>query len=367
MSVHDVPRLIALTLVAASSGGCGWLFGCGPDRSTETPMSLDDWTVTSSRYTSMMMAAEDWQGGTGGLPGDADIGDTGDTGETGGSTETWDGFDETQKCNFACAYALGQLENYNPSYTNYHELTIHTCELTIPVGDEDGSLTCTATLYFTDVCIGGRRPQGWHAERAPIGRELDGMAMMEHVSITAFLELAAQLETHGAPIDLIARCRAAADDERHHVELLIEIGAERPSATLVSAAATSSLLEIARHNAVEGCVIETWAALLARHQSERAPEPCVRRAFERIADDEARHAQLAWELHAWFVEALDPAAAAEIEAARAQALARLERAALQQALVVPREVRETLGLPDPRLASMLANDFGRRLAQRHAA
>lgn len=353
MSVHDVSRLIALTLMAASASGCE---PCPRDGSIDTPMSVSAWNITPERYTGILMAADE---------GFAGEGESGDTGDTGVGSPTWDGLDDGARCRLACAYALGELFAYRPTPYPIKSLTVETCELTIPTPDDDGTLSCTATHHNTDVCNGGRRPWGWHAEQASITcvqQQLDGMAVMEHVSITAFIELAAQLEALGAPTTLVARCRAAADDERVHVELLVELGAERPSNRLEPAAATTSLIEIALHNAVEGCVIETWAALLARHQSEHALDPSVRRAFAKIAADEARHAQLAWELHAWFVEVLDPDAAAAVEAVRAQALAQLESIASQQMLAVPRTVREALGLPEPRLASALANDFGRRLA-----
>lgn len=368
MSVHDVPRLIALTLMAASTGGCYAWLSCGkPKPATETPLSFSDWNVTPERYAVMVMTV----GGSG------DAGGTGDTGDTGGPLDTtaWDELESDAQCRVACAYAAGLLDFYlhtdtEASYVpGVDSLTIHTCELTIPTADGDGSLSCTATTYDQPFCE-GRRPLGWQADHSPITslqRQLDGMAVMEQVSITAFLELAAQLDARGAPVELVARCRAATRDERRHVELLVSLGAVRPSAAPEPAAATTSLLEIALHNAVEGCAIETWAALLARHQAEHAPDPSVRAAFGRIAVDEARHAQLAWELHAWFIDVLEPTAASEVEAARAQALARLESMASQQALAVPRTVREALGLPEPRLASALASDFGRRLAQRPAA
>ncbi|PRP95135.1 ferritin-like domain-containing protein [Enhygromyxa salina] len=383
MIVHDVSRLIALTLVTTSAGGCGWLFACGKDESYSTPLSVSDWNVTPATYANIVARAKE-VGGSDGLddsatpdPGETgdtgdtgETGDTGDTGDTGVDTMAWDELDATQQCNLACAFAVGEADVYLTDYQYADTLTINTCALTIPTADADGTLSCTATFDHRDICIGGRRPLGWQAQRAPITcaqQQLDGIAVMEQVSITAFMELAAQLEARGGPAELVARCRAAALDERRHVELVVELGAARPKATLEPAAATTLLAEIALHNAVEGCVTETWAALLARHQAEHAPELRVREAFEQIAADEARHAQLAWELHAYFMQVLEPGVAREVERARARALAGLERTASQQALAVPREVREALGLPEPRVAGALASDFGWRLAQRPAA
>ena len=52
-------------------------------------------------------------------------------------------------------------------------------------------------------------------------------------------------------------------------------------------------------NAREGCVRETFGALIAMHQAERAGDPIIRRAMRRIAEEETRHAELAWEVASW--------------------------------------------------------------------
>ena len=52
-------------------------------------------------------------------------------------------------------------------------------------------------------------------------------------------------------------------------------------------------VEIARENAEEGCVRETFGALLAAHQAAYACDPEVREVMTRIAGDELRHAALA--------------------------------------------------------------------------
>jgi hypothetical protein len=65
-----------------------------------------------------------------------------------------------------------------------------------------------------------------------------------------------------------------------------------------------SLFEIALENAREGCVAETWAALVAHVQAQRAPTARARRQFRRIAADETRHAGLAWDLHRQLSDAL---------------------------------------------------------------
>jgi hypothetical protein len=49
----------------------------------------------------------------------------------------------------------------------------------------------------------------------------------------------------------------------------------------------------------EGCVGETVAALEAREALDRASDPEVRSVLERIAEDEQRHAELAWRFVRW--------------------------------------------------------------------
>jgi rubrerythrin len=241
-------------------------------------------------------------------------------------------------------------------------MSVDSCDSIIPTDTADGVLNCTATRTDTPVCVGGRRPLAWARTHPDECARLDAIATMEQVSIVAFAELAAQLARNAAPSELVARCRAAAEDERRHVELLVELGAARPRARPRLASSATSLLEIATHNAVEGCVTETWAALLAAHQARTAEAAATREAFAEIARDEARHAQLAWDLHAWLSGRLSTAERARVEAARARALARLESSAVLGSRVAPATLRRRLGLPDPQRAAILARSFGTRLA-----
>ena len=50
-------------------------------------------------------------------------------------------------------------------------------------------------------------------------------------------------------------------------------------------------------------------------------DSAVRAAFERIADDEQRHAELAWRALAWMLDGADDATRAEVHAAFRQAAA----------------------------------------------
>jgi hypothetical protein len=70
---------------------------------------------------------------------------------------------------------------------------------------------------------------------------------------------------------------------------------------------TRTLADVAVENAVEGCVRETYGALLAFVEALSSPDPSLRRAMRSIAEDECRHAELAWSVHAWALPRLLPA------------------------------------------------------------
>ncbi len=146
----------------------------------------------------------------------------------------------------------------------------------------------------------------------------------EAASVHAFVALASELAALGAPCELLARIQAATADEVRHAEAVARLVADRggrcpPPARRPHTARPAR--EIAIENAVEGCVRETWAALLAAHQARHAGDPRVRAMMQAIAVDEARHAELAWAIDAWLWGLLDPAARAEVEAARQTAVA----------------------------------------------
>ena len=179
--------------------------------------------------------------------------------------------------------------------------------------------------------VEGRRPAGLVQPRridAPdaVGRWLAHAAWLEAASIPAFIYLARELDMHGAPRALSRAALAAVRDEVRHArvmrKLATQYGAVVPQVS-VSLPAQRTLEEMAIENAVEGCVRETWGAVVALWQSHRAADPEVRAIYRSIADDEARHAALGWAVDAWVRTRLDAAAHARIDAAREQAVREL--------------------------------------------
>jgi hypothetical protein len=118
----------------------------------------------------------------------------------------------------------------------------------------------------------------------------------------------------------------------------------------VKQTALRSLLEIALDNAREGCVRETFGALLATYQAAGAEDGHVRNVMAGIAADETRHAMLSWKLMAWLSPLLSEREQMHVDEAKAEAQAAL---ALEIETALPESVRRTLGMPSPEVAALL--------------
>jgi len=230
------------------------------------------------------------------------------------------------RCDQVCRETYAQTSTWQVS-------EVKSCELTEATDDAPGHVTCEGvSLKF--YCK-GRRPLG-HVEAAAqggscLGRQFAAMAHLEAASVVAFEQLQRQLAAWGASAELQGRCLAAAEDERRHAAWLTALaqreGCDVPEPRTVPHDA--GLLAAAIQNATEGCVFETFAVVVASSWSEHAIDPRVRRIYRRIADDELRHAQLAWDLHGWFLDRLTPEERTRVEHAHERALASLPTRARQ--------------------------------------
>ena len=176
-------------------------------------------------------------------------------------------------------------------------------------------------------------------------RHLAESARLEAASIEAFRVLRRELATHGAPRRLLRAASRAARDERRHARIagaLARRFGAAPAPVTVEPRPVRALEAIARENAVEGCVRETWGAIVALRQSTLATEPTVRAAMQRIARDEVRHAELAWAVDAWVRPRLARAARQRVREARSAAVAELSREVTH---VLPGTERQRLGVP----------------------
>ena len=139
------------------------------------------------------------------------------------------------------------------------------------------------------------------------------MARLEAASVVAFEELARDLASCGAPRKLVAAVLRARADEVRHTELAASLaGEDSPVLNEFEKTHGRSLEQLAILNASEGCVHETFGALVATYQALHARDPRVRDALSEIAADETRHAELAWALRRWFDARLDASARARV-------------------------------------------------------
>lgn len=157
-------------------------------------------------------------------------------------------------------------------------------------------------------------------------------ALHEHASIASFARHALELLALGAPADLVSLATQAMHDEIEHARLVFAL-ATRYSGTPVgpsplaqaSEAPTEppTLASLARATVREGCVNELLAALVARASANAATDPEVAATLACIADDEERHAELAFRVVAWALATGGPEVRAAVDQAFAEA--RLER------------------------------------------
>jgi hypothetical protein len=181
--------------------------------------------------------------------------------------------------------------------------------------------------------------------------------------VWAFAALHHELAALGAPDELLAAARAAMADEARHARVMraFAAAAGAPAAAPPPKTATParSLFELARENAVEGCVHETFAALVAMHQARSAPDAALRAAMTAIAADEIAHGELAWRIHAWASAVLAPSDVAALEEAMREAGRQLAPSLADEGLSVA--ARAELGLPARDRSVALAEAVRRQL------
>jgi hypothetical protein len=227
--------------------------------------------------------------------------------------------------------------------------------------DDAGVLIPDAHVYLE--CIrcatgSGRRPRGLAIARrarttSPLGAWFARAAYLEAASVYAFRDLERSLATLGAPRRLRSAARTAANDETRHAtvtrRLARRFGAS-PATPRVIGAPPPALEELLIDNAVEGCVGETYGALVAMWQAARAGDPEIAREMHAIATDEIRHAELSWAFLRWGTHRLSPPARRRLRRRIRTALHRLR---LEVAAPVDPTVIARAGAPSPGTAGAL--------------
>jgi hypothetical protein len=239
------------------------------------------------------------------------------------------------------------------------EFMVESCELV----SHDPELTqawlfeCSGTQA---VFCTGRRPAGLastgvgtDAGADPVGRWLAEAAHLEAASVHAFEQLADRLAALAAPATLVTAARRCAREEIEHARVMTawaRVYGVEPAAVRLRPVGEPMLEALALENAVEGCVRETWGALLAWYQAAHAEDPALRAALADIARDETRHAELARSIAEWLEPQLSESARTRIRAARDRAVAELRRTAGHEH---DDDTRHRLGLPPRAVAKQL--------------
>ena len=220
-------------------------------------------------------------------------------------------------------------------------------------------LTSSFTFECKD-CLGGsgRRPNGLLRASTPratsaVGAWFATMAHGEAASVHAFVRMREELVRFGAPRALIEGATRAIEDETRHARMMNGQAARHGAiaeAARVRRRRPRSIDAMALENAVEGCIRETFGALVLRFQSVHASDPTLRRFFARIAADETRHAALSAEVARWIDERLGTKARARVASAKRSAIRSLERSIRSR---TPSALDQAVGQPAPVVALAL--------------
>ncbi len=164
-------------------------------------------------------------------------------------------------------------------------------------------------------------------DRERLALEWRRVGQMEHASVAAFARFTLQLLALGAPAELVVASTRAMADETRHARIAFSFasaygGTPIGPGTLSprDAMDESGFEDVVRLVIREGCVGETVAAVEAGEASQAAQDPAVSSALATIAEDESRHAELAWRFVRWALDTQGEPVRAVIEQELAHAL-----------------------------------------------
>ncbi|WP_434424113.1 ferritin-like domain-containing protein [Nannocystis pusilla] len=155
------------------------------------------------------------------------------------------------------------------------------------------------------------------------------VAALEHASVASFARFTLELMALGAPPELLAEAQRAASDEIRHAQIawsLASAWARRELGPgplpLAGLGIRNRVADIVRDLVKEGCVGETLGAAEAEALAAASGHPTMVPLLRTIAQDEARHAALAWRCLRWLLairpEDARPAAISALAEARAE-------------------------------------------------
>jgi hypothetical protein len=178
-----------------------------------------------------------------------------------------------------------------------------------PLRTDDGLFQLSASTCMRDAATARRARDAVE----PVGLAFERDAALEAASVPAFLQLASELAAAGAPRALVRRALRAAADEQAHARLTAQLAVRhlgRPAIVRVPEVALrrtltphASTVRLATESWLDGCCSEGSAAASVAVAAERAYESATRAVLAEIARDEQRHAELAWSILSWALQA----------------------------------------------------------------
>jgi hypothetical protein len=248
-----------------------------------------------------------------------------------------------------CFLYISDCATFCPAtYFNCHAADESCTDAGTIVNDSKGGVDLDCSI-----CAGGvgRVPAGLAPARmgrgaSKLGDYFAAAAHLEGASVHAFQILRRELAAHRAPAPLLRAARRARRDEVRHARVTARMARRFggvPVPVRVAPVGLRPLAAVTVENAVEGCVRETFGALVASFQAARAGDPAIARAMEGIARDETRHAALSWAIARWAAGRLDVEARGCLRARCRDAIEALRREA---GAGVDGELVARAGLPD---------------------
>ncbi len=192
-----------------------------------------------------------------------------------------------------------------------------------------------------------------------IGGYFARAAQEEMTAVFAFQEMLENLKSFDAPQQLLDDCERAICDERRHMIMMSNMAKRHGCSSAIITLPKQksvSLFELAKHNAIAGCIEETWAALIAIHQSKHTKH--YSKLFDIIAKDEVFHAQLSWDIHEWLMTRLSKKEQQKITEIMKQ---HIEKFSPTTSTFVD------LGAIPPRLEKQIWTEFSTQLRLKHIA
>ena len=187
-----------------------------------------------------------------------------------------------------------------------------------------GVVECSGSIVHIQFGRAATTPTKLESFEADWGGYFANLAQEEATAVFAFGELLEHLQRWQAPESLQDWCRKIIREERTHALMMSGLAHRNGQGSAViqfPSVNQVSMKEMAIHNALTGCIGETWSAVLLRYQSEHAPK--YNGVFKRIAKDETSHAEFSWVLHEWLMSQLTQDEQTEVLEAMREMLSRL--------------------------------------------